>query len=219
MNLLEQDIQDDINERVIQMTTIKTLSSRYSYNSSDEQFILNYSFPIVYSIWEGFIQTAFQIYIRELNKLNLSIDNISEHILIFSMESSFKQLFSYPQKHNQKITYFGKMMTFFKSSNSIYINPVVNTESNVGFNVLNKILGKFNLKNIPEYINPGVSTKYELDDFLLKIRNGVAHGNSAYTVSRDDLERAISLVTSLMDLVLISIKDGFSQNSHLAINP
>lgn len=216
MSLLEQDIQDDINERVVQMTKVKTLSSQYSYNLSDEQFLLNYSFPIVYSIWEGFVQTAFQIYIRELNKLNLSIDEISEHILVFSMETTFKQLFSYPQKHRQKIAYFDKMKIYFRNNGSVYINPVVNTESNVGFNVLNRILEDFNLAKIPEYVTPRVSMKHELDNFLLKIRNGVAHGNSAYNVTRDDLNRAISIVNDLMDLVFKSIKGGFSQNIHMA---
>lgn len=214
MNLLEQDIQTDIDERKVQLTKIKTLPSQYSFNPSDEQFLLIYSFPIIYSIWEGFIQNAFQIYIREINNSNLSIDQISEHILVFSMESTFRQLFTYPQKHPQKINYFNKMKTYFRGNNNVYINPVVNTESNVGFKVLNRILESFNLNTIPEYPQPKYSIKYELDDFLLKIRNGVAHGNTAYLIKRNDLDRAIKIVNELMDLVFISIKEGFSNNIH-----
>jgi hypothetical protein len=216
ITLLEQEIMSDIDERKELMSWLKLLCVRYGFLEEDEQLFLNYSIPIVYSIWEGFIQTSFQIYIRELNKLELNIDNVYESIFIYHIESTFPQFKQYPEqdKFRKKVNFFDKLGQFYKS-NPFEINPNINTESNVGFNVLNRILSDFNLEKIPEYPEPKYSLKDELHT-LLKIRNAVAHGQkSAIVVNREDLERAIKLVDKLMDLVFERIKTGFIEKSYL----
>jgi len=212
---LEQEILSDIEERRELMSRIKLLCPRYGFSLEDEALFLNYSIPIVYSIWEGFIQTSFQIYIRELNKLNLNINNICHPILIYHIESEFPQFKQYPEKDKlkKKVNFFEKLGQFYQC-NTLEINPKVNTESNVGFNVLNRILTDFNLETIPEYPEPKYSLPNELDKFLLKIRNNVAHGENSIVVNREDLERAIKLVHKLMDLVFERIKTGFTNNSY-----
>ncbi|MFM6205615.1 MAE_28990/MAE_18760 family HEPN-like nuclease, partial [Planktothrix sp.] len=188
--LLEQEIMSDIEERRELMSRIKALCPRYNFSSEDEELFLNYSIPIVYSIWEGFIQTYFQIYIRELNKLNLNINNICHSILIYHIESEFPQFKQYPEKDKliRKVNFFEKLGQFYQC-NTLEISPKVNTESNVGFKVLNRILTDFNLETIPEYPEPQYSLRDDLDKFLLKIRNSVAHGQNSIVVKREDLER------------------------------
>jgi len=213
--LLEQEVMSDIEERRELMSRIKALCPRYNFSSEDEELFLNYSIPIVYSIWEGFIQTYFQIYIRELNKLNLNINNIFHSILIYHIESEFPQFKQYPEKDKliRKVNFFEKLGQFYQC-NTLEISPKVNTESNVGFKVLNRILTDFNLETIPEYPEPQYSLRDDLDKFLLKIRNSVAHGQNSIVVKREDLERAIKLVERLMDLVFERIKTGFTNNSY-----
>lgn len=208
LTILEREILSDINERKELMFHTKTLFLRYGFLPDDEQFFLNYSFPIVYSIWEGFIQTSFQTYIREINRLNLSIDDICKPLLVYTTESRFKQFNQYPQEHNKKVNFFDKLKIFYSTS-SFEIIPDVNTESNVGFKVLNRIMREFNLEEITEYPKPKYSLKIELDKFLLKIRNDVAHGKNSVVVGREDLDRAITLIETLMDLVFENIKKGF----------
>lgn len=220
--LLEQEILSDIEERRELMSRIKLLCPRYGFSLEDEELFLNYSIPIVYSIWEGFIQTSFQIYIRELNKLNLNINNICFPILIHHIESKFPQFKQYPEndKLKKKVNFFDKLGQFYQC-NTLEISAKVNTESNVGFKVLNRILTDFHLETIPEYLEtipeypePRYSLPDELDKFLLKIRNSVAHGQNSIVVNREDLERAIKLVERLMDLVFERIKTGFTNNSY-----
>jgi antitoxin component HigA of HigAB toxin-antitoxin module len=208
--ILEETIQSDIEERKVLLLRTKTIYLRYGFNENDEAFFLKYSIPIIYSVWEGFIQTTFQTYISEINEQKLSIEQLCKPILVFHTESKFKQFKQYPDKITQKISFFEKLIEFYKKD-IIEISPVVNTESNVGFNVLNRIMTEFHLEGIPEYPEPGsgYSLKNELDGFLLKIRNGVAHGNNAHVVNRDDLKRAIDLVERLMDLVFDRVKKGF----------
>jgi RiboL-PSP-HEPN len=205
--ILEETIQSDIEERKQLMLQTKTLYLRYKFNAEDKTFFLTYSIPIIYSIWEGFVQTTFQTYISEINKKELSIETVCKPILVFNTESRFKQFRQYPEKTTQKVSFFENLNQFFKND-TFEINPVVNTESNVGYKVLLRIMAEFNLEPIPEYPEPRYSLKTELD-FLLRIRNGVAHGNNAYTIHQEDLERAIHLVEKLMDLVFEKIKKGF----------
>jgi len=216
--LLEQEIMSDIDERRDLMSRLKALSPRYHFLPEDEALFLNYSIPIVYSIWEGFIQTSFQIYIRELNKLNLKISDICEPILIYHIESEFPQFKQYPEKDKlkKKVHFFNKFGQFYQC-NALEISAKVNTEGNVGFNVLNRILTDFNLETILTHPEPNsnYSLQYELDNFLLKIRNNVAHGQNSIVVHRESLDRAIKLVDRLMDLVFEKIKTGFINKSYL----
>ncbi len=210
--MLEQEIKSDIEERQKLMLQIKTLYLRYEFNERDEQLFLIYSIPAVYAIWEGFIQTALQTYIQELNKLKLTVDSFCKSILIYYLESKFPQFREYPKDYAKKELFFNKLNMFY-TGKSVDISTSVNTESNVDFKVLNKILKEFNLELVEEYFEPGFSLKQKLKDFLI-IRNAVAHGNGS-TVNREDLENAIKLVHILMDLVLEKIIIGFASKSYL----
>ena len=226
ITLLEQEIMSDIDEREELMSRIRLMYARYGFSERDEQLFLNYSIPIVYSIWEGFVQTSFQIYIRALNKeltrLELNIDSVCEPILVYHMESTFRQFKQYPNPKSdedkpkivkKKVDFFNALGLFYKS-HTLQIHPNINTESNVGFNVLNRILNDFNLEKIPTHEN-NYSLKDELGK-LLQIRNAVAHGQkSSIVVNREDLERAINLVKKLMPLVFERIKTGFIEKSYL----
>lgn len=208
LSILEEEMLSDIEERKELLLKTKTIYLRYSFSADDEKFFLNYSIPIIYSIWEGFVQSSFQTYVREINKLNLPIDQICKRILVYNTESRFKQFKQYPVKFDRKANFFDQLNQFFLT-NSFEINPEVNTESNVGFKVLNRIMEEFNLDEIKEYPKPNYSLVNELDKFLLRVRNGVSHGNNAIIVKRSDLDRAITLVEILMDLVFENIRKGF----------
>jgi len=212
--LLDQEITSDIETRLSSMSSIKTLTSRYNLLDYDKNLLLQHSIPMTYSIWEGFIQQAFQIYIRTLNRLELSFNTLCKPMLIFHLENKFKQFTEYPKSLNKKLLFFKGLNQFYHTE-KIDINPVVNTESNVGFAVLNKILAEFNLETIPEYHEPRYSLKDELDKSLLKIRNNISHGQNSIVVTTNDITRAVRLVTLLMDLVFERIRNGFIGQTYL----
>ncbi len=218
LTFLEEEILADIEERKSMMVTVKTMPYRYAFSDSDNKLFTNFSIAIIYAIWEGFVQTSFQTYIRELNKLNLGIDEICDEILVNNVENSFRQFHEYPSKIHKKIQFLSDLRVFF-NTNPMYINPIVNTKSNVGLNVINDILRKFNLQEISEYPKPNYSLKSELDNFLLKYRNDVAHGNNAIIIKVEDIKRAIDVVELLMDEVFDRIKKGFiNDKKHLKLS-
>jgi hypothetical protein len=207
-SILESDIQADISERKELLLQTKTFHVRYTLNKLDEQYFLNYSFPIIYAIWEGFIQTAFQTYVREINRLELAMEEYCNQLKIYNLEIKVKQLKNYPVELSKKVAMISKLQQLV-TSNTFELSPIVDTKSNVGFKVLNDILTSFNLATIPDYVKPRYSIAIELDKFLLKIRNDIAHGNNAITVSTDDVSRAIDLIELLMDEVFNRIRSGF----------
>jgi hypothetical protein len=223
--MLEQEIRSDIDERQKLMLQTKTLYLRYEFNEKDKLLFLIYSIPTIYAIWEGFIQTAFQSYIRELNKLELTIDTICNPILIHHLESKFKQFREYPKAPDKKKSFFKNLDKFY-TERVIDINTTVNTKSNVEFDVLNDLLEAFNLEKIPDYIEPRYSLKQKLHAFVIT-RNAVAHGQYSDSnvkpeelkeklrSKREDLINAIELVNKLMDIVFEKIIEGFKNKSYL----
>ena len=213
--MLITKINSDIEDRQHVMLKIKSFPARYQLAEKDEELYLVHSIPTIYAIWEGFIQTSFQTYIGELNKLSLTIDSIHKVILVYHMDNNFKQFREFPGKTDKKSNFFHELKSFYRAE-CFEITRVVNTQSNVGFSVLNKILGSFNLDLISEYPEPRFSLVDELDGFLLKVRNSIAHGANSIVVHRSDVERAIKLVEILMDLVSKRIFHGFQTASYLA---
>ncbi|MFO0055478.1 MAG: hypothetical protein ACK53Q_21435, partial [Dolichospermum sp.] len=84
------------------------------------------------------------------------IDQVCDSIIIYHIESTFPQFKQYPDadKFNKKVNFFNRLSVFYKT-NPLEISPKINTESNVGFKVLNRILTDFNLDKIIEYPDPG----------------------------------------------------------------
>jgi hypothetical protein len=174
------NIIQDIEDRVSALFEIeRTLfTERYQFSKKHKDIFTTQSISMIYSLWEGFIQKSFQSYIDELNKNKAKIFEFSDNIIIHHMENNFKQFFHYPQNQNKKISFFNKLREFYFLERHI-INRTVDTESNVNFDVLNKLLKKFSLEPFPEYwksyIHPNSNLKETMAQFL-KLRNNVAHG-------------------------------------------
>lgn len=215
MTTLENDVSVDIKERHQILENVKTFPTRYSLTESDKQFFRNYSVLIIYAVWEGFVQQSFQTYVRELNKLEIKREDIADKILTFTLENTFKQLREYPKKESRKTKYFEDLESFFHKK-KIEIPAIINTESNVAFDVINQLLDNFNLEILPDYLEPKYSLSTELKFFIDQHRNPIAHGNAnAIKVSTQEITRFDILVRRLMDEVFDRMKEGFKNKSYL----
>lgn len=217
--MLEQELRTDIDERQKSLLQIKTLYLRYDFNEKDERLFLDYSIPTIYAIWEGFVTATFRVYIIELNNLDLTFNSVCKPILIHYLEKKFSQFKEYPKNNKSKIAFFEKLADFYNNP-TINIISTINTESNVKFDVLNRILSEFNLSIIndqaieyPEF-QLKTSLKKELER-LLENRNMLAHGQNSVMIGREDLDRAIKLIEILMELVFDKIIEGFKNKSYL----
>ena len=178
-------------------------TKRYHLNSSHYSLLSIQSISILYSFWEGFICRSFQMYVDYLKSLCLDFSLFSDPIVVYHMETKFKQLLEYPQKQNKKITFYNKLREHY-STNIHTLTRIINTHNNVGFDELNSLLRTFSLEEYPEYWDkyrhPNPSLKETLNTFI-RFRNGVAHGgdiSSEEKIKQDVYSKYRALINDLM---------------------
>jgi len=222
MDNFDAAIQEAIEERLTVLFEIERaiFTKRYSLSLKHQEIFATQSVSMIYSIWEGFVQTAFNLYIDELNKMDIKFYDFSDDIVIHHMESSFKQFREYPSKDKQKVKFFQDIKVFHDESSQA-ISRVVNTQSNVSFSVLNKLLKTFSLEQFPEhwkdYKHPNPNLKNSMDLFL-KLRNTVAHGGdlvSEEKVNQGVYNRFRNLVRDLMYEIRLKMLDGLEKQTFL----
>jgi hypothetical protein len=205
INNFDTKIQALIEERQNILFEIERtiFTKRYGLSINHKEIFSAQSIAMIYSIWEGFIQDAFAIYIEEINNEVNNFYGLSDKILVHCMENKFKQFHSYPvMTDNRKISFLNDLKAFYDFDTPQEINRNVNTESNVGFDVLNKLLIRFSLEEFPPhwdiYTHPNPNLK-EMMFNLLKLRNEVAHkGSLAYKIDQETYIRYKDLVVNLM---------------------
>ncbi len=211
----DNEIQSVIEERQsILFEVEKTIfTKRYSLSTKHKDIFSAQSISTIYSVWEGFVQIAFGLYIDEINKEKFEIHELCDEIIIYHMESSFRQFQEYPQKSTKKSKFFLDLKTFYSSDQTQEISKIVNTESNVSFDVLNKLLEKFSLEKFPEHWGPYThphSNLKETMNLLLKLRNEVAHRGKldSYKIDQSLYSRFRILVIDIMYEVREKMLDG-----------
>lgn len=194
-----------LEQRVAVLTEIEKVlfTKRYRLSQKHLNIFTVQSIAMIYSIWEGYVQESFQLYIRYINSLNINFSELSDEIVVFHMDNSFKQFHQYPQKNTGKVKFYeGLKKHFLESHHQLYQR--VDTESNLGFDVLNKLLSQFSLETLNEnweqYRKPNTNLKEMMSD-LLRYRNGVAHGgdiSSEEKVTQTVYNKYRQLVNDLM---------------------
>jgi hypothetical protein len=217
MHDLDIALQEAIEERSTVLFEIERalFTGRYSLSSKHQEIFSTQSISMIYAVWEGFVQTSFNLYIDELNKINLEFYDFCDDIIIYHIENSFKQFKDYPASEKKKIKFFKELKNFHVGDN-YSISRIINTQSNVSFNVLNKLLKTFSLAPFPEhwkdYKHPNPNLKESMDLFL-RLRNTVAHGGDLVSdekVNQSVYGRFNRLVTDLMYEIRLKMLDGLA---------
>ncbi len=198
---LEMELLNEIDWRVSELGIIKTLPLKRTLNKNQKGVMEKYAIPNIYSIWEGFVKVAFRIYINELNSLRLSHTIINHKILVHSLDTKFPQITTgVSNNFPSKCDFVDKFHKY--TALPIVIDTKLPTESNINWDVINKLLDRFNLQNLPER-----PFKKQLNE-LLKVRNHFAHGESSRPVNQNLIDDNVKLVVTLMDEVMYRILDG-----------
>ena len=222
MSNFDKNLLEVIEESQTVLFDIERVLYTRRYNLAQKHFDIFsiQSISMIYSIWEGFVKKSFNLYIDELNSLNVKFEDFSKEIMIFHMESKFKQLIEYPQKTDKKLEFYENLKEF----HTIKFHPIsraINSESNVSFDVLNKLLLTFSLKPYPEYWEKYTYPNPNLKDIMiqfLRYRNGVAHGgdvSSEEKVTHFVYEKYKNLVLDLMYSIHEKMMDGLISKTYL----
>ena len=65
------EINSDIQWRMSELASLKTIPLRYNLLSHHKEMLIKYTIPSIYALWEGFVKNSFELYVREINKLNI----------------------------------------------------------------------------------------------------------------------------------------------------
>lgn len=194
-------------------------TKRYNLSKKHFEILSIQTIPMIYSIWEGSVQKMFQLYISYLNGLSIEISSFNDGIHSFHMLNTYKQFNKFPKKVHLKSAFFNTLENHYKSTNT-ELYPIVNTESNVGLKVLNKLLETFGLEIFLErwdtYNHPNKTLKEMLNDFL-RYRNGISHGgdiSSEEKVTQNIYTKYRKLIIDLMYEIHNKMIDGIERETY-----
>lgn len=204
---LENNLYEDINWRISELSQIKTIPFRYKMTDENRKMLIKYSVTAIYALWEGFVVTSFQHYRRELNALNLPINTVNINLLTHAINCHDILTLGTVRKDFDVQLRFVK--EFLSLTNSKFkIIGSIPTESNVNFKVINKLLINHNLIELDR--------KHERNlNKLLKFRNCVAHGDNSIPISIKDVNFFTQLVINLMTEIFNILTSGFKEKSYL----
>lgn len=138
-----EEIKKDIEKRVAELAIIKTLPIKYGLNDNYNRTYLKYAAPAVYAIWEGYVKQAFEIYLRHLTSLKLSPDEASFNLLTHYIDSALplnQPRLNFDSKRKMVLGLKEKLFVPY-----VDFGNIIPTESNVSFEVLQKLLERFSL--------------------------------------------------------------------------
>lgn len=195
-------------------------TKRYNFSKKHFSLLAVQSISILYSYWEGYIQKSFQLYIDYINSLDIDFFTLSDEIMVFHMEQTFKQFKEYPKEIKKKISFYQKLQSHYFLEGQT-LTRIVNTENNVGFSVLNRLLRQFSLEEFSEDWNqskyPNSNLKEMLTTFL-RYRNGIVHGgdvSSEEKISQKVYSKYRILIVDLMYEIHHRFMDGIHQETYI----
>lgn len=195
------DIKSDIDWRMSELASLKTIPVRYSLANHHSELLTKYAVPSIYALWEGFVKKSFELYVGHINSLKLNSSDIHINLFTHSFSTEDKLALENPRMS------FAKKKEFFefyqnKLKGKFTIQQKIPTKSNVDYNVINEILERFNLSALPKQ-----PYKKELNKLLL-FRNSIAHGDTSILVTSDNLAEFSKLINDLMVEIFERIENG-----------
>lgn len=205
---LENELEEEIKWRIAEISMLKTIPHLYGFHDCHKVVIQKYSIPALYSLWEGFFVASMELYIRKINELNLNRENIHINIVTYDLDCKY-QLGNPRVNIKNKIKIAKELEEFFDSK--ITISSKIQTESNVNYKVLNKVLKCFNLEEFDEeYFKDGLNR-------LLMYRNSIAHGENSFEISEKTIFELSEIVVRCMDNLYDILLDGIKSKTYLRI--
>lgn len=199
------EINSDIQWRMSELASLKSIPLRYNLLPHHKEMLIKYTIPSIYALWEGFVKNSFELYIREINKLNIPIEEVHINVITHTL-SSYEKLYL----ENPRMNFVSKkeFIEFYqtKISQPLNITNKIPTKSNVDFVVINDILTRFNLNLLPKTFESKLKK-------LLKFRNSIAHGETSLPVKLEDVTFFSQLVNDLMIEIIIRLDEGYKKQT------
>lgn len=208
---LEDYLDKDLAWRKKEFTTIKFMIK--SSRKHEIQILKKTAITLLYSHWEGYLKNSSQAYLCYLNHLAPRYCDLKENFVQLSLAEKFSSGFSI-KKYNSQRDIYNYITGALNECLKIDEKRVVDTESNLKYQVLCNIMGQIGLDNQLFELKENF-----IDSIMLKYRNAIAHGDR---VQDDEVDDAYEqLENELLDMIMTYqnlIKNAASTRSFLKNN-
>ncbi|WET40733.1 MAE_28990/MAE_18760 family HEPN-like nuclease [Citrobacter enshiensis] len=189
---LESYLDNDLAWRKKEFTTLKFMIK--DARNHEAKILKKTAITLLYSHWEGYLKNSSQAYLCYLNHLSPKYCDLRENFVQLSLAEKFSSGFSLKKYNSQRDIY--KYITgSLQECLNIDEKRVVDTESNLKYQVLCNLMGQIGLD-----IRLFELKENFIDTIMLKYRNAIAHGDR---VQDDEVDLAYDqLETELLDMIM-----------------
>lgn len=209
---------------------IRLLHNQLSYirPAKDQKRYRKALLVMLYSHYEGFCATAFQIYIQAINDADLKRRELNHYLAACSFAQEFdaydnnelkpdhyRRIFKNNLPEERKLHRFARQIDFVKNMDRFWEQPVhipdhvVKTESNLKPVVLKQLLYRLGLPH--DYFNDEEGNITE----LVERRNAIAHGRNKEGFEEKTYNRIEASVFRILETVIKLIMDSLKQKDYL----
>lgn len=208
MITIKDEIDLEIDWVIRETTRIKLLPHRYEFIEEEKDIYYKSMVPMIYAYLEGFVKNAIRIYMKFVNQLDLTFNDISIRLLVHKIEKKYN-CFKENIKSIQNKEKLVEQLLQDINNNDKTINFNDKAIQNINSDRLNKLLRELNFKEIEDRkIKDGLNK-------LLQYRNGIAHGENSYRVDENLLMEFIDTIIKTMDYVSDIICNGYDSKNYL----
>jgi len=209
LEILEENLTKDIIWRKQELVNLQNeINTKIQINNQEVSFLIRGAVALLYAHWEGSVKSQLTSYIKFLNVLikeqHLTLEQYDDEILDLIFQPTIKLLGQNTKEKRLKgITKF-KQVYLDKNILQISAKDVVNTKSNLSFEVLMELFNLFNISTVNSINKTFIET-------LLKDRNAIAHGEKRYTIIdialkeriEENFLKILTLITEIKENILI----------------
>lgn len=207
--------------RLDEYTFLQKISEEYSWRrremilykgkiptkTSDIQTVLlRAAIPFIYAHWEGFIKVGMSLYLKYVSDLHLKHNELKPPFIALSLSNTISSFDS--KSILKKVELVSMMIDKMESRSNVPKKNIINTKSNLRYEVLEEILFNVDLNH------HGLNNKEEVIDSLVDTRNHIAHGEYKY-ISYDTYISFNEEILNLLERVKTIIENSAINKEYL----
>jgi len=202
-DILSNKVTEEFSWRRKELTLLK--SKIPETKNSLQTAMIRAILPLLYAHWEGFIKITLSYYLEYVSNKGLKHRELKNQFVALSLQKKIGDLKENSIEAKTKIIEF--IISSSENQSNIPTKNIINTRSNLKFDVLEEILFIMALND--SYLE----TKKDLVNDLVNERNHIAHGEHKL-ISYSTFIEFFNDIISLMDYIKTKIENSAVQEDY-----
>lgn len=205
---LSKQLDEEFSWRRKELTLLK--SKIPLEKNSLQSAMLRSALPLLYAHWEGFVKLTMSYYLEFVSSKHLKHNVLKNNFIALSLQSKLGDLSNSSIENRTKIIEF--LFNDLDKQSNIPKKNIINTKSNLKFDVLKEILFILDLED------SHIDGKKDLINDLVSVRNHIAHGEHK-VVDFHTYEIFFNDIIALMEYLKTTIENNAIQEKYKIVSP